>query len=48
LSTGAIAGVSVACAAAAALLVAVCYLVSKEKSGTPVFTPEKSQAGTSA
>lgn len=48
LSTGAIAGISVACVVAAALAAMICYLISKEKSGTPVFTPEKTQAGASA
>lgn len=39
LSTGAIAGISVAVVVAGVLAATICFLVSKEKSGTPIFAP---------
>eukprot|EP00977_Amphora_coffeiformis_P022934 scaffold11900_cov176-Amphora_coffeaeformis.AAC.2 len=48
LSTGALAGISVACVLAAALVAMICYMVSKERSGTPIFAPEKVNAGEKA
>eukprot|EP00958_Prasinococcus_capsulatus_P015266 scaffold1626_cov372-Prasinococcus_capsulatus_cf.AAC.20 len=39
LPTGAIAGIAVAAALAALAVFALIYLVTKEKQGTPLFTP---------